>query len=283
MKISRLVFCLFVVSLACMVVGAQAFAETVGYWRFEDGEEGAVAYTAVDVSGRGNDGEGINLMLDSFKMADDFEEALRYSADVPVSTIPLTGEQNKYSIFFDGFDDHFTMNAMENEFPDYAFTLEAYFKAAEDWKGAEGAILGIWPQVLHLDRFMIWVYNVDGRIYPAVAVGHPDVCWGILSHVESSEDFEVVKGFPGLEKGKWYHIAFTFEPKVAKLYIDGELIIEIVDAQAHGIVVDRFNLDPSVPLTIGRTTPGRAFRGWIDEVRISNTVLQPEEFLCASK
>jgi hypothetical protein len=67
-----------------------------------------------------------------------------------------------------------------------------------------------------------------------------------------------------LEAGKWYHIAATYDGKVGRIYVDGEL-----DAETQ---ID-LPLEPNdAPLLLGKAggTGGGRFNGLMDEVRLSD-------------
>ena len=79
-----------------------------------------------------------------------------------------------------------------------------------------------------------------------------------------------------VEDGEWHHLALTYSHagRAVKLYVDHVL-------RASGNSFSNLVYD-SNSLFIGQGAGGRAFDGWIDEVRISDEVLSPERFLTAS-
>ena len=79
---------------------------------------------------------------------------------------------------------------------------------------------------------------------------------------------------PGLELGKWHHAALTRKRSTGRiqLWVNGELVDEDIGGQQALI-------SPEV-LTVGRMHPGgNPFNGAIDEVRIYDRVLSPQEIL----
>jgi hypothetical protein len=79
----------------------------------------------------------------------------------------------------------------------------------------------------------------------------------------------------GINDGKWHHVAFTYThaTKRAAIYVD---YVE------RGFMITGSNLVYTAnEMRIGQGAGGRAFDGWIDEVRISDEVLQPAQFLMA--
>lgn len=82
----------------------------------------------------------------------------------------------------------------------------------------------------------------------------------------------------GIVEGQWHHVALVKEPSNYKIYVDGGLIANaFVDPSADG----PYNFPGS---TLGTRTiggPTGTWRGWIDEFRISDEALTPDQFLIA--
>jgi hypothetical protein len=76
-----------------------------------------------------------------------------------------------------------------------------------------------------------------------------------------------------INDGKWHHIAFTYthSTKVARLYVDY--------AQTASMTTWSNLVYETLEMRIGQGCGGRAFDGWIDEIRLSDEVLQPEDFM----
>jgi hypothetical protein len=76
-----------------------------------------------------------------------------------------------------------------------------------------------------------------------------------------------------VEDGKWHHLAFTYShtDRAVKLYVDHVL-------RAGGQSFSNLVYDAR-ELRIGQGAGDRAFDGWIDEVRISDEALAPEQFM----
>ncbi len=77
----------------------------------------------------------------------------------------------------------------------------------------------------------------------------------------------------GINDGQWHHVAFTYThaTKVARLYVDYN---QTAAMTTWGNLVYEAN-----EMRIGQGCGGRAFDGWIDEVRLSDAVLQPAQFM----
>lgn len=76
-----------------------------------------------------------------------------------------------------------------------------------------------------------------------------------------------------IEDGEWHHLAFSYTHtnRSIKLYVDRTL-------QAYGVSFSNLVYD-SRELRIGQGAGDRAFDGWIDTIRITDTPLTPEQML----
>lgn len=85
-------------------------------------------------------------------------------------------------------------------------------------------------------------------------------------------------GLPGklVDDGKWHHLAFTYcwTNRQTKYYVDYTL-------WQSGTAVSNLQYTTTDPLLMGGFGGGsaRIFSGWIDEVRITPSVLAPSQFL----
>ena len=71
--------------------------------------------------------------------------------------------------------------------------------------------------------------------------------------------------------GTWHHVAFTYDKKVRRAYVDGELDTEVP--------LDIDPGTPQVPAIISRPP----FKGLIDEVYIGNAAVEPEDVKTAAE
>ncbi len=78
-----------------------------------------------------------------------------------------------------------------------------------------------------------------------------------------------------LEDSDWHHVAMTYDDITRAL----RLFVDYMDV-GGGFTTFNIVYD-NQPLRVGQGAGGRAFDGWIDEVRISDTVLSTSEFLRA--
>lgn len=273
------------------------YENTVAYWRFEDGtadatvehgdlEEGEYYPSVLDVTGKGN-----NLSVWSESLG-----AFTYRQDVAAATVPLTGQDNDLSIqnaddspslFTSSEDAYPVMMDIETWQPE-AFTIEASFKPdGSDYRtiigrdaynviDSEVGLAALYFQILPDDGVAIKFADVDG--YWHTAVSDSDL-------IQYSVD------------GYWYHMAAVCDGSTLSLYlndVDSGLGYELVaqtDIIADGSSDTRLVADTSASGTdwhgggwsIGRGLYGGVhtdrFEGFIDEVRISNAALDPNEFL----
>ena len=80
-----------------------------------------------------------------------------------------------------------------------------------------------------------------------------------------------------VEDGQWHHVAFTYAQtnKAMRLYVD--YVLSASGTTANNLVYD------SGQLRIGQGAGGRAFDGWIDEIRITDSTLIPEQFMTVTE
>ena len=80
-----------------------------------------------------------------------------------------------------------------------------------------------------------------------------------------------------IEDGQWHHVAFTYThaTRMVDLFVD--YVRRGGGQSAYTLVYD------TGQLRIGQGAGGRAFDGWIDEIRISDTVLHPSRFMTVTE
>ncbi len=69
----------------------------------------------------------------------------------------------------------------------------------------------------------------------------------------------------------WHHVAFTYDKKVRRAYVDGELDTEVP-----------LDIDPGTP-QVPAIISGPPFKGFIDEVYIGNAAVEPEDVKTAAE
>ncbi|UCE38213.1 MAG: hypothetical protein JSW00_02960 [Thermoplasmata archaeon] len=163
------------------------------------------------------------------------------------------------ALYFDGVDDYVEVAHSDSLDITNEITYEAWVKIHEfradnyqtlAWKEE------IWSFQITPDKKVYFDLYIDGDW----ALGFPNADFGTLE----------------LTTNEWYHIALTYNRTEMRIYINGEL------DGSHSI---NGNINTSSnPVTIGRVlgrpeSPNRKLNGTLDQVRIYNTSLSPEEIL----
>lgn len=275
-----------------------ALADTVAYWRFEEGPAGSnvarggqpdgVFYGGVaDSSGNGN---GLSAWSNGSYAG------YTYRTDLPGAVIPQTGQANNFSVQnTGGFPALFSgSEAMRNMTPS-AFTIEVSFKpenggyrtlVGRDSRGANTQPGG------DLNLAALYLQLIPGN---ALAIKFNDVS-GFWHQAISASDVVTSFAFPDTGAGHWYNAAAVSDGSLLSLYLRD------VDAGTGYQLVAQTDLtlsgSPNTALTAGlgsgsdwqagNWTVGRGLyngghgdRAWgfLDEVRIGDSALTPEQFL----
>ena len=270
---------------------SQRDRHTVAYWRFEDRPLGVV------LPDTGQNTNPVRATMDSSYNGNDLftftpRHGPRFSGDVPANVVPQTGASNQGCL--DNTErpegalsrDLYTRSGFSHAAPmdlqeitPVAWTIEASVKVKWQYQGPQTFVtrdgkLGEQPwlsfQIDNLDRFAIRFVDVEQRPHEAVA-----------SKLT-------------LKTNHWYHLAATSDGQTLKLYVD------CLDGHGYQLQAST-ELPKSGSTALGKTSDpncrewalGRIrvqnrdvyswFQGWIDEVRISNVALSPENFLFAPK
>ena len=242
--------------IAVMVFQQPARAGVVAWWRFENGTAGQAATgdgTILDSSDNGLNGSPVLGPV--------------YASNVPAATIPLTGDTNLLSMSFDGsqsrvFIPDYSQLALTN-----SLTLEAYIfvRVAAGGPFSVSQIIFRGDDRGYLDPYTLYLsyshieFQIDDEAGNRVAIATPDVTFNV-----------------------WHHVAGTLDGATGtmRLYVDGILM-----ATRNTTVRPFANLTGANPgLGIGNLQSGNYaeyFNGLIDEARISDKALSPDEFLIA--
>ena len=241
-------------------------ADTLAYWRFENGVPGDYA-----VVGRSADSEGANgnpLWVWAR------ETRPLYSGDVPLPSVPQTGASNRVAAAFNYSEDFFTREAPFNT-TDFgpqganAWTVELSFKLASlDGVGRLAGRDGVTPDVDERGPLQI------------VVVGNADKFDVRAEILDGKNRFRAAVSAPVCRAGQWYNLAATADSKALKLYLDA------LDGRGYQLVAQTaiegaLNQTTGV-FSLGRgfaTRPGGNIGGLLDEVRISDVALSPAQFL----
>jgi hypothetical protein len=179
-----------------------------------------------------------------------------YSTNVPVNPIPLTGQANGYSLQFNNTSALITAQPFifNKGFGDATF---------EFWINApnlsNSGIFWTRPDSTDADRFNIYV--LAGGVF-GFDYREPN---GQLHTLLPAGPFII-------PLNTWAHIAVTRSENTYRFYKNGSLVYTATDT------------NPNLPDTTSWTIGGRAgfpFTGLIDEVRLTNGTLSPNQFLDA--
>lgn len=286
-------------SLLCGVLPASA--ATVAYWRFDDGAanaqmthvggvNGVWSPDVADVSGNGN---ALSVWTT------DAWAGYAYRADVAAPTIPQTGAANTLSVKNTGSYPGMWNNTLRTWSPS-AFTIETAFKPETGgWRtlvgrdsqgagtqpGADANAAALYFQIQPDNNVGITFQDVSGFQYTA------------FSAANAVQGFAYPSDPEGLT-GKWYAMAGVSDGKLLSLYLNdlaagtGYQLVAQTDLTLQG--------SPNTALTpglgsgsdwvAGDFSVGRGLYsgghgdrayGFIDEVRLSEGALTPDQFLFA--
>jgi hypothetical protein len=295
----------FVLVMSMVIGPSVASAKTVAYWRFDDAynptidtsetglpvaagnplpdSDGRTVWrvAAHDWSGNGND-------LTTFQYA---WAGFNWRADVPTGQVPVTGIENHMSIQnAGGYPAAYTWSAkslpggtdIEVITPE-AWTVEASFKATQDWSWAHTIVgrdgFGVNPLVTGKAPFYFSVRRFGGAGSQVAAVEYTDL--GGITH-------EAISGLGLLQVGTWYNMAATADGSNLNLYLNNALVASTVltgtstdlrMAIGTGSSGDNYAGTWSVGRGMWNGLHGDRWFGLIDEVRISDTALKPCQFL----
>jgi hypothetical protein len=295
------------ISIVSILIGSwllgSASANTLAYWRFEEGPLNAAvlkSFGAVDSSGNGNH-------LDPGTEAGN--NGFRYRSDRALISIPKTQAANAFSVQNSGNAPSMATRSTTRSYgigsnpagidieavTPAQFTIEAFFKPEN---GGWRTIVGRDAQNVVTGSAALAALYFQIRPDNGVKVGFTDVSgyW----HVAESAEY-VIKGFnwssdPQGLTGNWYYMA-----AVSNGY---ELTLYLANVSANGPLqlLARTNIfvsgSPNRSLAKGTTngtnwhaggwSVGRGLHngnhtdrayGFIDEVRISDAALSPDQFL----
>ncbi len=269
---------------------ATAVAETNAYWRHEEGANGALIPagndTVLDASGNGNHMQTFNPAFTSATYT------------TTVSPVPLrSGLPNTLSLDFGpggddaGLnDDNFTTTAKPVSGMTFnAMTVEVAFRmdtvaGFQAIMGKDGKPLGDTPGEDNspVPPFKMLIRADD---FPDAIPNQLFIEW-IDGDGTLNSDVHFLASGQTVVPNQWYHVAVTINATDAALYVageDGNYVLR--DTTSGDFAGPGGNVLVSDPLgwSIGRGMFNNGVADWadahIDEARISNTVLTPDQFL----
>ena len=277
-------------------LGSVDYINTAAYWRFEEGpadspvDHGGLPdgqfYPGVeDVSGKGN----------HLSVFSDAATEITYRTDVPASVVQDTGADNVLSVqnenanaglFTSSADSNPQMLDIETWQPQ-VFTIEASFKPES---GSHRTIVGRDGQNVATQNSALAALYFQVQPDDSVAVKFADVSGYWHEAVSAAGVIHYDNG------GHWYHMAAVCDGTMLRLYLNdvdaslGYQLVAETDMTASGSPDTRLVADTSSGTdwhgggwSVGRGlfNGGHTDRliGYIDEVRISQTALDPNQFL----
>lgn len=246
-KSIQLFMSIMIVGLIIGSKNAEAWVD-IAYYRFEEGTPGqtATGFGSIhDSSGNGLNGTPLNV---------------QYSSNVFLNSIPQLSQQNKSSLYFgSGVDipDNPKFQLTKS------LTIEAFINPLN---------FNTWQQLI--------VYRGDDRLgldpyY--IKLDNNEIRFQIQDQSNFTAALSVI--LPAINQ--WYHIAGTLDDQTGsmKLYLNGTLASSMSTTIRP---LSTLSLADNPIVSIGGPPRWGSFIGYIDEVRISDQVLRPDQFLNAT-
>lgn len=177
-----------------------------------------------------------------------------WSTNTPTNVIPATGTSNQGSLYVGGGSGLYVAQSGSIIQMDTTFTVECYLNMGNmayissilylgsDWGGSKLSLFTWWE---------------DGKIYFSFSLN------GTRRDV----------AYPDFQLDQWYHYAFVKDEGSASVYLDGILLAEFGNLSGLDGIYTFASIDP------GDMRVGNSWRGYLDEMRISDVALAPEGFL----
>ena len=237
-------------ALSLLALAVPARSDVIAYLRFEE-NGGATAFDETGLL----DGELVQFGDTSPGVGD---SGIRgWSTSVPSSTVPLTGQTNTGSIRFAGGAEFIDLSNGLDLSMGSTFTIEFYMKPDQPVIGSP--IFGFAP---------------NSELYLSLIVDGGSLAW--YPQFQSEQDLAPADL---VTTGEWQHVALVLQPSEYSIYVDGLL-------QYNGSIPTGGEgpyFFPGTDITGDRTIGGESgtWRGYIDEFRISDEALTPDQFLIA--
>jgi hypothetical protein len=239
-----------IICAAVAALGQFARADTVAYWRFEEGNAGSPATgPIVDSSGSGNAGTPNGGPV--------------YSSNVPAPFVPGTGLADSLSLSFNGSSQRIVMADTPSLAINGSITLEAYIDPVSI--SHYGDIIFRGDDRAGLDPYRLTI-SPQGNLYFQVT--------------DSQNDIAIVQAaVPAFNQ--WMFVAATLNASsgAMNLYFNNALVATTTTTVTpFGPLLSNEEPGVSIGSTPASVSP-EYYAGLIDEVRISNTALSPVQFL----
>lgn len=239
----------FLALATALALAGKCGADIVTYLRFEENGGGI----ASDETGL-LDGELINFSDTSPGGGD--VSGRGWSSSVPSATVPLTGEANTTSMRMNGGSAYIDLSNANTLSLGSAFTIEFYMNPSTD--------LIIAP---------MFGFDSGSELYFLMA----DTGSDLVMRGEFQDQIDSPFSAPLVTPGTWQHFALVMEPSKYTVYIDGQ--VQYIGGYPGG-ASGPYEFTGNVALGT-RTIGGESgtWDGYIDEFRISDEALTPDQFL----
>lgn len=236
--------CVSIIVALIIVPLAPSIADVISYLRFEEGS----GFGAFDETGLMH-GEVLNFT--SVDPGGGDSGGSGWSTSVPSSTVPLTGQPNTGSLHFGpGYVDLSNGNALDLG---TSFTIEMFIMP--DAPGLGYPFYGFQPS----SELRLNLSESSGSLY-------------FNTEFQSASPSPVLAD--AVQLGEWQHLAMVKEPGQYSIYLNGVLLT--TESLPPG--TDGPYFFPGTGIT-GDRTIGNGYSGWLDEFRISDEALTPDQFL----
>jgi len=239
---------LFVAGL--LVANVSTYADVVGYWRFEEGigdsTSDETGQYLGDLIGFYDYGPGVG----------DTEHAQGWSANVFAATVPQSGTANTGSIRMQGGGAYVDLSNGQDMNLGTSFTVEFYMNPEQ-------------PVVAS----SIFGFSPISELYFFLGEDNSELVFGTSFQGEIGDVVPATM----IQTGQWQHVALVKQPSEYSIYVDGSLQYSAPLSPA----LDGPYWFPGTGNSGDRVIGGESgtFRGYLDEFRISDTALTPDQFL----
>ncbi len=252
----RLLAVVLLVSVVVAAAPKTVMAATIAYWRFEEGPANSAATGSIlDSSGNGLNGTPIGGPV--------------YSTNVPVSRVPQTDAADHYSLSFNGSSQRIFIADNPKFQLTQSLTLEAYINLhALPTHDGGSVIIFRGDDRNGLDPYSLAI-SPDGRLFFRINDGTVQNGPFISAPLPSLDTWFYVAGTLDNQTGAW------------NLYINSSLVASTTTSiRPFGLL--QSNQEPGLGIGDLQSNYGlEYFNGLIDEVRISDQALTPNQLLGA--
>ena len=249
----------------------QTVGHTIAHLKFDDGTANAAAGGCALFDGAIS-GPTFSDKVPGYKIIDGEGGAVLSKPDVASLSIPSTGANVAWS----NWDDQYYLRKDTNGNERTSGTVELWVKGSV--KKTFAAILDakITANGTYEDNLHAW-----RLAYDANDGGKPSVFFNYLK-TDGTRDKQRLTFDKEVTDGMWHHWAFTFQPNASDpAKSDIAFYFDHAPLGAVQTLPGRVAYDDTLRFAIGEV--GMSFTGLIDEVRISDCVLTPAQFLRATK